>query len=507
MPHPIPFTRFRSRFLLPGAALAILLAGCGGSSGPTVDDTPAGRGALLRNSPTRLLSLDVAGVGTQLNKFGPQLLAIAGAPKCGIDFHRVEYNTVGAAGEATTASAALLVPTGADPACGGQRPLVLYGHGSSFQRKLNMADIGDMTNEGAGRISTPAAMYAAQGYIVIAPNYAGYDTSALNYHPHHIAEQQSKDMIDALAAARTAMARLTEPVAGNGKLFLTGYSEGGYAAMATHRAMQAAGVTVTASAPQSGSYAESIDYEALGTPGAFDEPGAFSLSSQFQLVLQITAWQKAYGNLYATPSEVYSSAHASAMETLLPTNVALHTLVPEGKFPAYFLSTEMANYAGLSAAQKGAFGTPANSLMNAGYLGRVLADIAANPCPVTSPLAPLACSPANPMRAAWLKNDLRTWTPAAPMLMCGGKGDPEVNFAHARLTHAYFQAHGSTAQLLDVDSPVTANDPYARPKTLFAAIRQALIDSGDDPATVDNYHGFMANVACEVAARDFFSRF
>ncbi|ATQ75677.1 hypothetical protein CR152_14930 [Massilia violaceinigra] len=505
MPNAIPSTRF----LTLGAALAVLLSGCGGSpaSPDRADDTSAGRGALLRHSPTRLLSLDAAGVATQLNKFGTQLLLVAGAPKCGIDFHHVEYNTVGAAGEPTTASAAMLVPTGADPACGGKRPVVLYGHGSSFQRKLNMADITDATNEGAGRIGTPAAMYAAQGYIVIAPNYAGYDTSRLNYHPHHIADQQSKDMIDALGAARTALAGLPHPAGENGKLFITGYSEGGYVAMATHRAMQAAGITVTASAPQSGSYAESLDYEVLGTSGALDDLRAFSLSTQLQLVMQITAWQKAYGNLYTSPSDVYSGTYAGAMETLLPATMALDTLVADNKFPQYFLSQDMPHYTGLTAAQKAYFGTPAQSLMNASYLSRVLADIAAHPCPVTSAVAPLACAPANPMRAAWLKNDLRTWAPSAPMLMCGGNGDPEVSFDHARLTHAYFQAHGSAAQLLDVDSPVTDNDPYARSKNLFAAFRQAVIDSGDDPTTVDNYHGFMANVACEVAARDFFSRF
>lgn len=59
-------------------------------------------------------------------------------------------------------------------------------------------------------------------------------------------------MIDALAAARKAFAKLPHPVEDNGKLFLTGYSEGGYVTMATHRAMQVAGITVTASAPQSG---------------------------------------------------------------------------------------------------------------------------------------------------------------------------------------------------------------------------------------------------------------
>ena len=509
MPNKIPSTRC----LTQAAALALILnasvlSGCGGSAGsPATPATPAARGMLLQHSPTRLLSLDAAGVGAQLKGYGGPLLVLAGAPKCGIDFHHIAYSTVGAAGEPTTASAALLVPTGTDPACSGKRPVLLYGHGSSFQRKLNMADISDASNEGANRVGSPAALYAAQGYVVVAPNYAGYDTSGLSYHPHHIADQQAKDMIDALSAARSAFSRLPQATAENGKLFITGYSEGGYVAMATHRAMQAAGIHVTASAPQSGSYAESLAYEGLAAPGALDEPGSFPLSIQLQLVMQITAWQKAYGNLYAAPSEVYPAAYAGTLESLLPTNADSRTLVASGKFPKYFLSSEMPNYPGLSTARKGYFGPPAQSLMNAGYLTRVLADIAANPCPVTSPVAPLACAPAHPMRAAWIKNDLRTWAPSAPMLMCGGSGDPEVSFENARLTHAYFQARGSGAQLLDVDAPVAGDDPYARSKNIFSAIRKAVIDTGDDPASIENYHGFMVNIACEVAARDFFSRF
>src|SRR4030095_14755170 len=90
----------------------------------------------------------------------------------------------------------------------------------------------------------------------VAPNYAGYDTSTLPYHPYLVADQQSKDMIDALTAARSTL-----PVAqaattpDSGRLFVTGYSQGGYVAMATHRALQGAGMTVTAAAPMSGPYA------------------------------------------------------------------------------------------------------------------------------------------------------------------------------------------------------------------------------------------------------------
>ncbi len=79
---------------------------------------------------------------------------------------------------------------------------------------------------------------------MVAPNYAGYDSSTLDYHPYLNADQQSKDMIDALTAARTALPHtMTTSTTDGGKLFITGYSQGGHVAMATHRAMQAAGMT------------------------------------------------------------------------------------------------------------------------------------------------------------------------------------------------------------------------------------------------------------------------
>ena len=54
-------------------------------------------------------------------------------------------------------------------------------------------------------------MFAAQGYIVVAPNYAGYDISTLGYHPFLNADQQSGEMMDILAAARTALPNTLAP--------------------------------------------------------------------------------------------------------------------------------------------------------------------------------------------------------------------------------------------------------------------------------------------------------
>jgi len=62
-----------------------------------------------------------------------------------------------------------MVPTGFDPKCTGARPIVLYAHGTSTDRAFHIASVqGSDNSEGLFL----AAFFAAQGYIVVAPNYA-----------------------------------------------------------------------------------------------------------------------------------------------------------------------------------------------------------------------------------------------------------------------------------------------------------------------------------------------
>src|SRR6266404_7589709 len=205
------------------------LASCGSDTSSATVGTSTDRGTLLYDPPFRIASLTAADFGSQVGATGAgqTLLAVAGAPTCGVDFYHIEYNTVGGAGEPTTASGALLVPTGG-AGCWGPRPIVLYAHGTSADKTTNLADITNTNNTEGALI---AAVFAAHGFIVVAPNYAGYDTSSLAYHPFLNGDQQSKDMIDALQAARTALPHtMSSATSDSGKLFISGYSQGGYVA-------------------------------------------------------------------------------------------------------------------------------------------------------------------------------------------------------------------------------------------------------------------------------------
>jgi alpha/beta superfamily hydrolase len=422
--------------------------------------------------------------------------------------YQLRYGTIGAQGEPTSASAALMIPTGSNSRCQSPRPIVLYAHGKRNLRFFNIADLTGQTNY-EGLIL--ALALAGNGYIVVAPNYAGYDTSTLGYHAFMNADQQSSDMMDALSAARAALPATT--VADNQKLFVTGYSEGGYVAMATHRAMQAAGVPVTASAPMSGPYALSAFADAMfmGQVGA----GAVE-----EFLMLASSYQHAYGNLYSSPTDMFEAKYASS-DTLLPGTTGTGTLVAQGLIPenAVFSSTppipELAQLTPATAPEKLApvfargFGT--DNLITNAYRLSYLQDALAAPdggYPNTTTGLPPA-SPGNALRQALQKNDLRNWAPTAPILLCAGDEDPVVFYLNTQLMEGYWAvtAPESPVTILDVDAPPSHDGPYKHIRKRFAETKSLLKLIEGRSAVVADYHDVLVPAFCLQAATSFFDGF
>jgi hypothetical protein len=448
-----------------------------------------------------------------------QLLAISGTPLCDIAVHHIRYATVGGADEATTASGALMVPLGSDPHCRGARPFLLYAHGTTTDRAFNMTNLQGDPN---GEALIMAALFASQGYIVVAPNYAGYDSSALPYHPYLIADQQSKDMIDALTAARSALPTAAAPATSDsGRLFITGYSQGGYVAMATHRAIQVAGMTVTASAPMSGPYSMAAFVDAVFS-------GRVNSGATVSATLLITAYQKAYGNIYSGTADVFDVQYADGIESLLPTTTPRSVLYAQGKLPKDAMFSTVPPdpaFADITPATTPAILAPIfalgfgmDHLVANSFRLSYLQDTQANPdggWPTTT-TGIAAATPGVRLRQALKRNDLRNWTPTAPTLLCGGNEDPTVFWFNTQLMQGYWAARApspSPVIVLDLDSTASGSDPYADLKSQFAqakllaaatAVAQGATDGGAS-AVSDAYHAGLVPPFCLAAVKSFFA--
>ncbi len=497
------------------ALMAASLVACGGhghGSSSSTSGTPT-RGQLLA-SPAKTASYSPSDLLSQLtgDPLGKELLQLTFSPTCNVTVYHMQYQTVAGANESVSASAALMIPSGTLGSCQGARPIVMYAHGTNPSKAFNMADVANNSEA-----LLMASVFASQGYIVVAPNYVGYDTSSSPYHPYVNADQQSKDMIDALAAARSALSGVS--ATDGGKLYVTGYSQGGFVAMATHRAMQAAGMTVTAAAPMSGPYALAAFADAI-----FE--GEVNTSGPLNFNLLVTSYQHTYGNVYSMPTDVYEAHYASTADELLPSTTPVSTIYSQGELPqnALFNSTPPSpQYAAMTPATTPTnlakifaqgFGT--NNLVTNAYRLSYLQDATANPdggFPTATTGVP-ASAPGNALRQDLKSNDLRNWKPSAPVLLCAGDSDPTVFYFNTQLMQSYWAANspGSPVTVLDVDSSASSNDPYADEKNGFAAAKAAAAaaavvggaSDGGAMAVLQDYHATLVPPFCLFAVKSFF---
>jgi len=465
-------------------AVAGLLAACGGgdsvSEGPSFDLSGA-PGSLLA-TPAPLVTLPPAAFASAD--------ALTGGAKCTVTFNYFQYGTVGGAGEKTTASGGIMVPSGSDPACAGPRPVVLYAHGTSADKNKNMASPQDR------EAALVAAIYAAQGYIVVAPNYAGYEASTLPYHPYLNLDQQAQDVVDALKAARKGFAAVGANA--SPALFVTGYSQGGFVSMAAQRKLQLDGTPAIAGAHLSGPYA-------LGLFGDMVYGGTVNVGATLFTPLLNTSFQRAYGNIYTHPGEMYEDTFVTGIESLLPSttpDTLLGTRLPTTALFAPLFEGESTKFG---------FGTP--NLIKTSYRSAVLADADKNPY-----LDPTK-TPEHPLRQAAYKNDLlrQGWTPQQPMLLCGGEFDPTVFYTpNTARAAAQFKTLPGAAPVVEVnvDTAPTVGDGFDGARQIFSALKTAEINKAltatppADPtqAVAVAYHGSLVAQACNAAAKGYFDK-
>jgi hypothetical protein len=229
----------------------------------------------------------------------------------GFDTWKVTYCTVDAVlpGRArpapTIATGNVSVPRKPGPLA-----TVAYLHGTSasfYDAPSNPNIVGELEARGESFDGPPSsAIFAGGGFVYVAPDYLGLGDSTVPRHRYFHAATEASSAVDLLVASREVLRSLR--VRRSDELFTFGFSQGGHAALALHRALQRRGVEVTATAP---------------VGGVFDVERFFlsclANTTTVTLPLSVAYLLLAYDDiddLYERPSDVFREPYASTVPGL-----------------------------------------------------------------------------------------------------------------------------------------------------------------------------------------------
>lgn len=141
-----------------------------------------------------------------------------------IKAYKIVFRTIDGSDNEILASGVVLIPQKTD-----SMATVFHNHGSAFKKTDGAAsELGSSINEGL--------LFAATGYVIFLPDYLGFGASKNMFHPYHIQKYYADSGVDFYRAAKKFCA--DNSIKLNGKNFLMGYSEGGYAVLALQKEIE-----------------------------------------------------------------------------------------------------------------------------------------------------------------------------------------------------------------------------------------------------------------------------
>lgn len=191
------------------------------------DDTklvpPTEENVYLKES-TPITSLSKAQI---IQKTGNLSGLVAAYVKNDIKVYKITYKTKNTDGTDITASGALIIPVVAGPVS-----MISVQHGT-------ITDIGDAPSlfRDGSEGSSFGSLFGSMGYIIAYPDYIGYGASDNLPHPYEHRASLASASLDMLRAAKEYL-RGQKEVQWDEKLYVAGYSEGGFATMSLQRKIE-----------------------------------------------------------------------------------------------------------------------------------------------------------------------------------------------------------------------------------------------------------------------------
>lgn len=152
---------------------------------------------------------------------------LAGYAKYNVKVYKVTYKTTNTDGTAITASGALLMPV-TDQSVS----MISVQHGT-----ITTDDDAPSNFQSGSEAATFGSVFGAMGYIISYPDYIGYGASKDLPHPYEHRASLASSTLDMLRAAKELLKQQTD-VKWNEKLYVAGYSEGGYATMCLQKKIE-----------------------------------------------------------------------------------------------------------------------------------------------------------------------------------------------------------------------------------------------------------------------------
>jgi pimeloyl-ACP methyl ester carboxylesterase len=225
-----------------------------------------------------------------------------------VDVYKLIYHTVSYDSTPTYASGLMAVPK--SNSCK-SFPMASYMHGTTSDKEGVPSRLG-------GQEPVVGMIMASIGYVMCEPDYLGLGDGP-GLHPYQHAQTEASASIDMLRSVREFCD--STGIRRNGQLFLMGYSQGGHACMATHRAIQNelhGEFNVTAAVPMSGAYDMSgVMVQTMLSNAPYDQPG--------YLAYLVISWNPIY-HIYDSIQQALVHPYDSILPPLLDGTHGIPTL-------------------------------------------------------------------------------------------------------------------------------------------------------------------------------------
>jgi len=351
----------------------------------------------------------------------------------GYKAYKIPYTTTDEKGEEVEVSGLFVIPTGMPLAITKiGLSMVSDDHGTIFANADAPSVIGENSGTPDG---SPIILTSLGGFATLQPDYIGFgDSYQKHYHPFILKKSLANTTIDFIKATKKFAS--DNNITLNNQLFITGYSEGGYAAMATLQKIEESGeLNVTMAIPMAGPY--DVNRTAFGVLSA-KKLSVPSFMADFGY-----AYGQAYG--YDTAS-IINEPYASKLPTLLDGSIARDLIDPELSYDT----------------------TGDTGLFKQSFVNKFFTDSSFW------------------FREAVVENSVHAWSPKTPVRLVQCQGDDVIPYGISQLTEATMKAMGArdislipVEATLGLDHNVTHGEcgalAYGVATNIFSSVRKATI--------------------------------